>query len=168
MLGYDPDEVIARGKQALEQVGMLDLKNFYLGSMTRSESALLGLASVLSIDPQIIIADEPTKGLDVNSSAILIKALTDLCKSGGSVVFITHDMELAALHATRVVVMADGKIILEGDPHSVFSEVETLGRAKILPPQVTRFALGTERWKKNPPLTIEEFLHSVNNKGMEK
>lgn len=161
MLGYDDDEIEKKGKDALAQVGLLDLRNYYLGTLSRSEAALLSLASVLSINPDIIIADEPTKGLDVFSSETLLNTLVEKCKKGGSVIMITHDMELVAKYATSVVVMAGGKIILRGDPHQVFSQIDILGEAKIHPPQTARFAMGLNYWDKNPPLTTEELLDSI-------
>jgi energy-coupling factor transporter ATP-binding protein EcfA2 len=100
-LELPPEIIEQRVISALEDVGLLELRKFYQASLTRSEATLLGLASVLSMNPLVIIADEPTKGLDEPTGRKVLKVLQKRCDSGGAVLMITHDMELAARYATR-------------------------------------------------------------------
>jgi energy-coupling factor transport system ATP-binding protein len=157
-LELPPEEVDKRAKAALDAVGLLELRKFYQASLTRSEATLLGLASVLSMDPLVIIADEPTKGLDEPTGRKVLEVLQKRCDSEGAVLMITHDMELAARYATRVVVMSHGEILIDDVPQSVFSNLSVLKQAYIAPPQVTRLAieLGIDIHEALP-LTPEEF-----------
>jgi energy-coupling factor transport system ATP-binding protein len=160
-LGLSDEVVEARVVTALDAVGLLKWRKYYQATLTRSEATLLGLASVLSLDPEVIIADEPTKGLDEPAAAKVIQVLQDRCKANNAVIMITHDMELAARYADRVLVMSEGKIIADGKPRTIFSNNEVLKKSYLSPPQITRLAmeLGV---KKNDeiPLTIDEFINS--------
>jgi len=160
-LGLPPEVVDERVVAALDAVGLLQWRKYYQASLTRSEATLLGLASVLSLDPEVIIADEPTKGLDEPASAKVIQVLQERCRSNNAVIMITHDMELAARYANRVLVMSEGRIIADGKPREVFSDKEVLKKSYLSPPQVTRLAmeLGMAN-NKSLPLTIEEFFNS--------
>jgi energy-coupling factor transport system ATP-binding protein len=157
-LGLSPEEVDRRAIAALDAVGLLDLRNFYQASLTRSEATLLGLASVLSMDPKIVIADEPTKGLDEPTGRKVLEVLQERCMAGGAVLIITHDMELAARYATRVVVMSQGEILIDSTPLSVFANSEILTKAYLAPPQITRLAIELGVVEKHSlPLTPDEF-----------
>jgi energy-coupling factor transporter ATP-binding protein EcfA2 len=160
-LGLPPDVVDERVETALDAVGLLQWRKYYQAALTRSEATLLGLASVLSLDPEVIIADEPTKGLDEPAAMKVIQVLKDRCKSNKAVIMITHDMELAARHASRILVMSEGKIIADGKPRQVFSDAEVLKKSSLSPPQITRLAMELGFTKKEDlPLTIDEFINS--------
>jgi energy-coupling factor transporter ATP-binding protein EcfA2 len=157
-LELPPEIIEQRVISALEDVGLLELRKFYQASLTRSEATLLGLASVLSMNPLVIIADEPTKGLDEPTGRKVLKVLQKRCDSGGAVLMITHDMELAARYATRIVVMSQGEILIDDVPQRVFSNMAVLQQAFIAPPQITRLAieLGMDT-DEVLPLTPKEF-----------
>ena len=140
-LGLSPEEIDARVDAALEAVGLLQWRKYYQASLTRSEATLLGLASVLSLDPEVIIADEPTKGLDEPAADKVIQVLQDKCMHDKSVIMITHDMELAARYADRILVMSAGKIIADGTPGEIFSDSDVLKQAYLSPPQISRLAI---------------------------
>jgi len=158
-LGLDSAEISRRVDQSLDSVGLLDLKEFYQASLTRSEATLLGLASVLSLEPDVIIADEPTKGLDEPAANIVIDVLREKCQNGKSVIMITHDMELAAKYADRIIVMSGGKILAEGSPGDIFVNREMLSAASLAPPQISQlaFEMGFPQ-EDSIPLTTEQFL----------
>ncbi len=165
-LKLEPEEVERRARDSLAAVGLLDLIDYYQASLTRSEATLLGLASVLSLNPDVIIADEPTKGLDEPAAEKVLEVLRQRCAAGASVLMITHDMELAARHATRIAVMSQGKIIIDDKPRKVFSNRDALDRAFLTPPQISRLALklvGEEQ--ANLPLTPEEFMLFIGRSG---
>jgi energy-coupling factor transport system ATP-binding protein len=160
-LGLPPDVVDERVEAALDAVGLLQWRKYYQAALTRSEATLLGLASVLSLEPEVIIADEPTKGLDEPAARKVIQVLQDRCKSNKAVIMITHDMELAARYASRILVMSEGVIIADGKPRQVFSDAEVLEKSYLSPPQITRLAMELGLTKKEDlPLTIDEFINS--------
>jgi energy-coupling factor transporter ATP-binding protein EcfA2 len=161
-LGLPPEVVEERVVAALDAVGLLQWRNFYQASLTRSEATLLGLASVLSLDPEVIIADEPTKGLDEPAADKVIQVLQEKCKANKAVIMITHDMELAAKYSDRVMVMSKGKVLANGTPREIFANKEVLEEAYLAPPQITRLALELGLVEKDKiPLTIEEFFKST-------
>ncbi|MEM2489942.1 MAG: ABC transporter ATP-binding protein, partial [Candidatus Korarchaeum sp.] len=81
---------------------------------------------------------------------------------GKTIIMITHDMDLIARYANRVIVMANGKIILDNDPHIVFNRVEELKEAGVMPPQITRLAISLrEEGAPSEVIRVEEFLNSI-------
>jgi len=161
-LGLSPQEIDQRVIAALDAVGLLHLRKYYVASPTRSEAVLLGTASVLAMNTQVLIADEPTKGLDEAAARKVMEVLQDKCRSGGAVLMITHDMELAARYASRVVVMGQGKILIEGESSLVFGRKDVLEKAYLAPPQITQLALELGAANEHHlPMTVEAFQTCV-------
>ncbi|RLM40310.1 ABC transporter ATP-binding protein [Haloarcula sp. Atlit-120R] len=116
----------------------------------RRASLAIGLAT----DPSIVLLDEPTGSLDLASRAEVGRTIDRAGQRVETVVVATHDLELAASWATRVVVLDEGRVIADGPPETVFSDAETLERASLRPPQVVRLS---ERLGLSPaPLTVED------------
>jgi len=107
--------------------------------------------------PDIMIFDEPTTGLDYNQTIGLMELIKRLNREGCSIIIITHSMWVAAQYANRCVVMADGKVLLDGNTYEVFSKEAVLKEASLLPPDIVRLgnALGLTT------LSIEEFLYCL-------
>jgi energy-coupling factor transport system ATP-binding protein len=80
----------------------------------------------------VLLLDEPTRGLDLESKGRLVRFLRSHAANGGAAIFATHDVELVATVATRVVMLAGGAVIAEGDPATV------LGDSHVFAPQMTR------------------------------
>lgn len=87
--------------------------------LSEGQKLSLVLAIQLTAEPHVILLDEPTRGLDYHAKASLTHVLCDLAKQGHSIVVATHDVEFVATTADRVIVMADGEIIADGDTRSV-------------------------------------------------
>jgi len=163
-LGLPPDEIERRTRQALDKVGLGHLKDSYTFGILKSTETLLSLASVLAMDPQILIADEPTGGLDHAASEKVMQILTELNEQGRTIIFITHDMELAAKYAKRIVVMQEGKVSIDGTPRRVFTQTEALKAMWLYPPQVTRLAQSLQEYGFPPDiLTVDEFIAFLEN-----
>lgn len=138
--GVPEDYLPARVQQSLEAVG-LDAEAMW----ERSPFALSGgqkrrvcIASVLASKPQMIILDEPTAGLDEASRRWLAELVQQLNEEGNTVVWITHSMEDAAQFAKRIVVLEQGRIILDGPPEQVFLQREQLQQTNLQPPFASR------------------------------
>lgn len=139
-LGFDAHEIEKRVNFALEQVGLGAYGEYSTFGMTRSIQGLLALASIISMEPNVLIVDEPTGGLDYKASLRVLDVLRKLNETGVTVIIVTHDMELVANYCHRVVVLKKGQLLLDGSPREVFSMPEVLEEAMVYPPQPTRLA----------------------------
>lgn len=139
-LGHTEPELSAHTKHAIEAMDLLDVKDKPPSSLTLSQRRRVSIASVIAMDPQILIFDEPTTGLDMKESDELMASIGKLNSENHTIILITHDMKLVAKYARRVVVMSEGRIVLDADPPGVFSDLDALLRSKLVPPPVVRLA----------------------------
>ncbi|WP_089649851.1 ABC transporter ATP-binding protein [Halobacterium hubeiense] len=125
----------------------------------RRASLAIGLAT----DPSIVLLDEPTGSLDLASREEVGRTIDRAGERVETVVIATHDLELAASWATRVVVLDDGAVIADGPPAEVFADLDVLERANLRPPQVVR--LGRELGLHPAPLTVKAFADRFDTTG---
>lgn len=136
-LGVEPSEIRERVDKALKTVGMSKFKTASASKLSGGQKQRVAIAGVLAMEPECIILDEPTAMLDPEGRTEVIKTIKELNqKKGITVVLITHYMEEAA-QADKVVVMDDGKVILNDTPKNVFKETELLKSVGLDVPQVT-------------------------------
>ena len=120
-LGRSADETGRLTEAALAATGLADDRATNPYDLDLSRRKLVALASVLAVDPPVVVLDEPTTGQDAAGVA-RIGAIVDALAAGGrTVIAITHDMELAAGHFDRIVVMREGRIAADGPPRDVFA-----------------------------------------------
>jgi len=139
-LGCPEQELDRRVQHALEIMNLQEVKDKPPLSLTLSARRRVSIASVIAMDPQVLIFDEPTTGLDMRESDGLMASIGNLNVEGRTIILISHDMKLVAKYARRVVVMSEGKVVLDADPAGVFSDLDVLLRSKLVPPPVTRLA----------------------------
>jgi energy-coupling factor transport system ATP-binding protein len=164
-LGLAPEEIQKRAKDALQKVGLGHLWEHSTFDIPKSLETLLGLASVLSLDPEVLIIDEPTGGLDLETGQRVMDALSELNRNKKTIIIITHDMALASRYAKRVVVLNHGQILMDGPTSEVFAKPEILAKTMLEPPQITK--LGQRLMDAGFPkdiLTVEEFVKFSSNK----
>jgi energy-coupling factor transport system ATP-binding protein len=153
------------GKLALEILDMVGLKEkaeYFPFKLSFGERRLLAAAATLALNPEVVILDEPTTAQDYRGRYLLADLAKDLHGRGKTIIMITHDMDLIAKYANRVIVMTNGKIIMDGDPHEVFNDIERLRQAGIMPPQITRLAISMSQMGiPSQIIKIEEFLEVV-------
>jgi len=137
-LGCSENEQESRVQRALDAMGLAHVKDRAPFSLTLSERRRVTIASVIAMDPQVLILDEPTTGLDMRESDALMEAVGKLNRDGKTVILITHDMKLVAKHARRVVVISEGRVVLDSNPSAVFYDLDALLRSKLVPPPVVR------------------------------
>lgn len=101
---------------------------------------MIAVASILVLKPKILIIDEPTTGSDWTGVQRMMTLINRLHSSGTTIIMISHDMDLVAEYAKRVIVMKDGGIMLDGTPQEVFANQQMLLDAGILPPQLCRLS----------------------------
>lgn len=160
-------DIKKRVGKVLETMGLTGLETtepFVLGKGQRQRIAI---AATLAMMPDIIIIDEPTTGQDMKQSKAVMKLLDTLNERGKTIIIITHNMRLVAEHARRVIVLAQGKILLDASVRKVFSEFETLNRTFLTPPQITRFARRISS-KLPTVLSVDEMQICIANSSRKK
>lgn len=145
-LGYPLTEFEPRAAQALELVDLQKPLTEDPHSLSLGERRRLTIASVLVLDPKVLILDEPTTGVDFRRAIQLMDTVRKLHKSGRTIIVITHDIALAAEYAQRTIVLREGRAIADGPTHSVLSNHELILQSNLLPPQVSFLARRLNRY----------------------
>ena len=144
-LGVEPKEIRRRVDECLEIVNMTKYAQSSPSKLSGGQKQRVAIASVLAMNPEILILDEPTAMLDPKGRSEVIKTIKMLNRENGvTIVLITHYMEEAA-QADRVVVVDGGEIVMDSVPKKVFSQVETLKNLGLDVPQVTELAYGLKK-----------------------
>lgn len=139
-LGVDPKEIRKRVDESLERVGMSEYKRHAPHLLSGGQKQRVAIAGILAMQPECIIFDEPTAMLDPIGRKDVLKTIKEINKEYGiTIVLITHYMDEAA-QADRIVVMDKGKLIMEGTPKKVFSQVELMKKIGLDVPQVTELS----------------------------
>jgi len=137
-LGVEPAEIRRRVDAALKQVGMYELREHAPHLLSGGQKQRVAIAGVIAMEPEIIVLDEPTAMLDPQGRREVISTVTRLCREKGmTVVLITHHMD-ECIDADRLVVMSNGKIVADGCPCRVFSDVALMEREGLDVPETTR------------------------------
>lgn len=156
-VGITGDALAARVETALARFGLSELRDHHPMLLGRGTRRRVALAAVYATQPRLLVLDEPTGGLDRRGTVELMATLEEFVSEGGSVLLITHDMRLAAAHATRVIVMRGGQVLRDGPTATVMPDPEGLAAAGVRPPAVTRLALALAEQGMSPALTVDEF-----------
>lgn len=139
-LGIPPEEIRKRVDDALKAVDMYEYRQHAPSQLSGGQKQRVAIAGIIAMRPDCIVLDEPTAMLDPSGRQEVMKTIQMLNRDFGiTVVLITHYMEEAA-QANRVIVMDDGKVVLDDTPSEVFSHVEELKRLGLDVPQVTELA----------------------------
>lgn len=136
-LGIDPKEIRERVDDSLKKVGMYEYRKHAPHLLSGGQKQRIALAGILAMQPDCIILDEPTAMLDPSGRRDVLNYIKEVNeKYGITIILITHYMDEAA-QADRLIVMDNGKIILEGKPREVFSNVKKMKELGLDVPQVT-------------------------------
>jgi energy-coupling factor transport system ATP-binding protein len=157
-LGLEEAHVMRRVQEALAAVGLLEYRDVNPKQLSKGQRQRLAVASVLSMNPSILIVDEPTTGQDYRDSIEMLNLVKRLNDDGCTILFITHDMQLIAKYAQRVIVFHDGKILLHKSTREAFSETEILKQTFLSPPSITLLAQRFNTLYPDTVLTVEEML----------
>ena len=163
-LGVPTEDIWKRVNQSLKSVGMLEYSNHSPNRLSGGQKQRVAIAGVMAMEPECIVLDEPTAMLDPNGRKEVIETVRELNREKKvTVILITHYMD-EVVHADKVYVMDDGKIVLSGTPREVFSQVEYLKQLRLDVPQVTELAYELRQSGVDVPegiLTIEELVQSL-------
>ena len=136
-LGVEPHEMRKRVDEALKAVNMYEYREHAPHQLSGGQKQRIAIAGVIAMRPEFIVLDEPTAMLDPQGRKEVIATIRRLNQEYGiSVVLITHYMD-EAVKADRVIVMDDGRTVMDGTPKEVFLRVEELKKLGLDVPQVT-------------------------------
>jgi len=161
--GLSVEEATDRAIQALRQTGLPE-EAFQKSpfDLSGGEKRRAAIAGVLAMKPEILILDEPTAGLDPMGKQQILNLLRELHRTEHTtILMVTHNMDEAAEYADRMIVMDEGRVILDGDPHEVFENVQTLQETGLSIPQAAQICrdLGIQNC-----ITMEEAAQAIIRK----
>ncbi len=165
-LGLPSLEVDLRSYEALKSVGigddLLDASPFELSGGQKRRVAIAG---VLAMQPDILILDEPTAGLDPRGKRDILDLISDIRSERGiSVILVSHSMEDVAEYVDRLVVMHEGRIVMDGPKREIFARSEELEKIGLAAPQVTYICRKLKEAGlkiDDLPITVEEAKRSI-------
>ncbi|MFW5631865.1 MAG: energy-coupling factor transporter ATPase [Acetivibrio ethanolgignens] len=163
-IGVPTEEIWRRVEESLKAVGMYEYRTHSPNRLSGGQKQRVAIAGIMAMKPECIVLDEPTAMLDPNGRKEVIRTIRQLNQQENvTIILITHYME-EVIHADRVIVMDDGKVVMQGTPREVFSQVELLKQYRLDVPQVT--LLAHELRKKGLPikggiLSIDELVEEI-------
>jgi energy-coupling factor transport system ATP-binding protein len=162
-LGLDKDDIEGRVETAIAVTGLDAFRREFPPALAKGDRAKVIIASVLAMEPQIVIFDEPTTGQDYRGCHQIMQIARRLHEEGRTVIVVTHDMALIAEYTECTVVLYQGEVLLEDETRAVFAQTDILRRTNVMPPQITQLARSLPPVLGLPPhaLTVEQFGRSI-------
>jgi energy-coupling factor transport system ATP-binding protein len=163
-LGVATEEIWKRVEESLKAVDMYEYRAHSPNRLSGGQKQRVAIAGIMAMKPECIVLDEPTAMLDPNGRKEVISTIRQLNEQENvTIILITHYME-EVIFADRVIVMDEGKIVLQGTPREVFSQVDLLKEYRLDVPQVTLLAYELKRSGLALPdgiLTTEELVEAI-------
>lgn len=160
-LGLAPGEVARRADETMAHFDLAEHAAEPPALLSFGLRRKVSIAAVCSMRPEILILDEPTTGLDWQSTLDMMQLVQDLHRAGHTILLVTHDMKVAAEFTELTLVLRDGQVLLLDDTRSAFRQIEILRQTQIEPPQIT--ALANRMRPLGMPegvLTVEEYFQA--------
>ena len=132
--GTGEEEAQRRAAEVIERFGLPATESPF--SLSRGQRQMVALASVVVLDPEVVLLDEPTSGLDYRECMTVMETVREMAERGCAVIMVCHDMEVVSDFAERLVVMANGRILARGEADAIFANDELMRAAYVEPPQV--------------------------------
>lgn len=139
-LGLAPGEVARRADETMAHFDLAEHAAEPPALLSFGLRRKVSIAAVCSMRPEILILDEPTTGLDWQSTLDMMQLVQDLHRAGHTILLVTHDMKVAAEFTELTLVLRDGQVLLLDDTRSAFRQIEILRQTQIEPPQITALA----------------------------
>lgn len=163
--GFPEDEIKRRVKATLEEFGFDGKTEPF--NLSRGQRQRLCLACLIALNPEILILDEPTTGLDYKECMMMMNRIKQLNENGTTVIMVCHDMEVVLDFAKTVVVMNRGQILEQGETRKILADTELLGKARLLQPQIAQVStmLGNDF---TGIFTIDEMISKLKSLKLKK
>lgn len=139
---FKEDEIARKIDEAMRFASLEKYKGRSPFLLSGGEKKRLAIASVIAWDPEVLMIDEPTIGQDMSQKNRLASFLKEVSTQGKTVVIVTHDVDFAAETCERVILLSSGLIIGDGRIEDIFSDVELMRRASLLPPRLAEVLRG--------------------------
>jgi cobalt/nickel transport system ATP-binding protein len=166
-MGLSVEEVKARGNRALDRLGIAHLRDRAPYRLSGGEKRKVSIASVLSIEPEILLFDEPTSDLDPRSRRMVVDLLKSMSAEGRTIIVATHDVNAVPDFAKRIVVL-NKRVLASGDVRTILSNETMLNEADLDVPEISRLfkvlaSIGytTEEL----PFSLEEAVEQIKRRG---
>ena len=163
-IGVPSEEIWERVEKSLKAVGMYEYRNASPNKLSGGQKQRIAIAGIVAMKPKWIVLDEPTAMLDPHGRKDVMKVLHELNRREGvTIILITHYMD-EVIDADKVFVMDDGKLVMQGKPREIFSQVDRLKELRLDVPQVTELAYELKKSGLDMPdgiLTHEEFRDAL-------
>ncbi len=157
-IGLSKDEVRERVEEAIKMMRLEGFEKRHPRALSRGQRHRVAVASILSMRPKIIIADEPTTGQDYGASKKYLELLQRLNSMGATIILVSHSMDLVARYAKRVIVLKEGRILLDGPTRDIYSRVDILNKTDLNQPYITQIANKLKEFGCPTILTLEELI----------
>ena len=162
-IGIDKSQALIQAKESLKLVGLLDKSDVNPYDLSLCERKMVSIASILAMDTQVVILDEPTIAQDDCGKRCIESIIKRLVSQGKIVIAVLHDMNFVAKIFSRVVVLSNGQIIFDGTARETFMRDDILSRAQLDKPDVVKLCekLGYE----DTFLSVEEFVNTYRERN---
>ena len=162
-IGIDKSQALIQAKESLKLVGLLDKSEVNPYDLSLCERKMVSIASILAMDTQVVILDEPTIAQDDRGKNCIESIIKHLVLQGKTVIAVLHDMNFVARVFNRVVVLSNGKVLFDGTTRDAFMQDNILSSAQLDKPDVVKLCenLGYEYTF----LSVEEFVNSYRERN---
>lgn len=138
--GVDEEAIRTRVLELLDRFQLRNLVHHSPFALSQGEKRRLSVATMLIVEPDLLILDEPTIGQDRATASALMGAMRHLNERGKTIIIITHDMRLVAEYARSAAVMVDGRVVFQGTVRELFDRTEVMAAASLLTPPIVALA----------------------------
>ncbi|MDR1770848.1 MAG: ABC transporter ATP-binding protein [Hungatella sp.] len=154
--GADEDTIEQKVNRVLQVCGLYSFRKWPIAALSYGQKKRVTIASILVLEPDFLILDEPTAGQDYKNYSDIMAFLEELNAMGKTIIMITHDMHLMIEYTDRTIVMANSKVIADTDPISVLTDRDLIKKASLK--ETSLFTLGEKMNLKNPVEFVRKFI----------
>lgn len=162
-VGIPEKEIDRRTDEALQRVSLEAYADLFPFRLSFGDRRKLAVAATMALGPEVLIMDEPTTAQDHRGRYQLAELSRQFHEEGGTVLMITHDVDLIARYAQRLIVLHEGRILLDGPTHEVFAQAEKLQKSFVVPPVAAQLAQTlTPLGMPSHIMTLEELTRALS------
>lgn len=157
-LGVSEADIARRVEATLEQFGLTEVRAMFPRFLSRGDKQKVCIASVVAMQPDILLLDEPTTGQDHRDARQILDLAERLNEQGITVLLVTHDLINVAEYARRVIVLNNGELLRDGPTAEVMSDLELLHACHLAPPPIIRLSLALREAGWPLALSVGQFV----------
>jgi len=159
-IGISPEIMEQKVQELIELFKLEELKEKNPFELSGGQKQRVALASIVALDPEVVILDEPTSQLDPQSTEEIFEIIAMLKKQGKTIIVVEHKVDLLAEYCDEIVLLEDGRIVKNGSAHQVLSDPDILEHGGALP-QVSLFYLKHLKQNTSVPITMAEAIRKL-------